>query len=214
LPPTTPSGKPRSGRHRRRRTADRLAGVLGERRLRLVEREPAPGPAAPGAPADDVLDRGRLPTPGSERASSPNSRERGSDGEPGVYMTMVTVRDVLAYFQDRNEQEIVDPDPLGAIDGFAPNGPRPESVRCARTRIVAQSGRRDLNPGPPVPQTGTLTRLRHAPSERHPSGLLSQQSSPTPTRRSEAAGGSPAPKLSIAGTPSGLNPLTSVARFG
>jgi hypothetical protein len=27
------------------------------------------------------------------------------------------------------------------------------------------SGRRDLNPRPPVPQTGALTGLRHAPTE-------------------------------------------------
>jgi integrase len=32
-----------------------------------------------------------------------------------------------------------------------------------------QSGRPDLNRGPPVPQTGALTRLRHAPNSRQPS---------------------------------------------
>src|SRR5438445_2924644 len=32
--------------------------------------------------------------------------------------------------------------------------------------LPRSSGRRDLNSGPPVPQTGALTRLRHAPSAR------------------------------------------------
>ena len=35
-----------------------------------------------------------------------------------------------------------------------------------RLRRVFPSGRRDSNSGPPVPQTGALTRLRHAPSCR------------------------------------------------
>jgi hypothetical protein len=30
-------------------------------------------------------------------------------------------------------------------------------------RAASESGRPDLNRGPPVPQTGALTRLRHAP---------------------------------------------------
>ena len=49
-------------------------------------------------------------------------------------------------------------------------GPRHSPSRAVRKKTKAprwqgfvQSGRRDLNSGPPVPQTGTLTRLRHAP---------------------------------------------------
>src|SRR5918997_3108880 len=34
----------------------------------------------------------------------------------------------------------------------------------ARLQELIESGRRDSNSGPPVPQTGALTRLRHAPS--------------------------------------------------
>jgi hypothetical protein len=30
--------------------------------------------------------------------------------------------------------------------------------------VLMWSGRRDLNPGPSVPQTDTLTKLRHVPS--------------------------------------------------
>ena len=37
-------------------------------------------------------------------------------------------------------------------------------------RGFLQSGRRDSNSGPLVPQTSALTRLRHAPRPSHPSG--------------------------------------------
>ena len=38
-----------------------------------------------------------------------------------------------------------------------------KKTKAPRWQGFVQSGRRDLNSGPPVPQTGTLTRLRHAP---------------------------------------------------
>src|SRR5437588_8145368 len=37
----------------------------------------------------------------------------------------------------------------------------------AQTNAVFESGRRDLNSGPLVPQTSALTRLRHAPRRAH-----------------------------------------------
>ena len=61
----------------------------------------------------------------------------------------------------------------------------PERARSTETRATSayaktsafpatssQSGRRDLNSGPLVPQTSALTRLRHAPSTSHSSRRL------------------------------------------
>jgi hypothetical protein len=47
--------------------------------------------------------------------------------------------------------------------------PRPLSGPSSRLQILAKcwSERRDLNPGPPVPQTGALTGLRYAPPTDH-----------------------------------------------
>src|SRR5690349_2206756 len=55
---------------------------------------------------------------------------------------------------------------FAAFDFFSPTRDSetcwtPSQSKPARTGL--QSGRRDSNSGPPVPQTGALTRLRHAP---------------------------------------------------
>ena len=42
---------------------------------------------------------------------------------------------------------------------------RPAGARSLTVAGEPQSGRRDSNSGPPVPQTGALTRLRHAPRQ-------------------------------------------------
>src|SRR5436190_18669516 len=46
--------------------------------------------------------------------------------------------------------------------------------RIEKTPLLAGflSGRRDSNSGPPVPQTGALTRLRHAPRRIHGTNLF------------------------------------------
>src|SRR5205823_12062981 len=49
---------------------------------------------------------------------------------------------------------------IGHVDGRGP------LVRASQSRMVEPSGRWDSNPRPPVPQTGALTRLRHAPRHR------------------------------------------------
>jgi hypothetical protein len=57
-------------------------------------------------------------------------------------------------------------------------GPAPESVRGL---LAFQSGRPDLNRGPPAPEAGALTGLRHAPmphalrGTRTPSLLIRSQ---------------------------------------
>jgi hypothetical protein len=43
-------------------------------------------------------------------------------------------------------------------------------TEIAESRLNSQSGRPDSNRGPPVPQTGALTRLRHAPWATESSG--------------------------------------------
>ena len=51
-----------------------------------------------------------------------------------------------------------------SADPVAPNNENPALAG------LSPSGRRDSNSGPLVPQTSALTRLRHAPRPRHPSG--------------------------------------------
>src|SRR6185437_7216066 len=56
---------------------------------------------------------------------------------------------------------------------------RPAGARSLTVAGEPQSGRRDSNSGPPVPQTGALTRLRHAPQRtppyQAPSGIPSER---------------------------------------
>ena len=58
------------------------------------------------------------------------------------------------------------------------------SPQPAWLRASWRSGRRDSNSGPLVPQTSALTRLRHAPRPRHPSGDTESDALPLPHRAS------------------------------
>jgi hypothetical protein len=58
--------------------------------------------------------------------------------------------------------------PFGIFPEASPVGflGKPGKPRSARSTLIYWSERRDLNSGPPVPQTGALTGLRYAPNEK------------------------------------------------
>jgi hypothetical protein len=79
---------------------------------------------------------------------------------------------------------------LGTLRGLTP-GLLPHSL--GKKPANRQSGRRDSNSGPLVPQTSALTRLRHAPRLRHltdfPRTFQTPRAATTAARRGGGTGG-------------------------